>query len=208
MTPKINLGEEIKKLRSGASRLAIAVGTMGLVMGATVERAAALEESFAFRNVYTVECFDKHGRLKWREEVPNIVVNAGLNDVLDKYFKGSAYTAAFYVGLVDNSGFSAYAAGDTMGSHSGWTEFTSYSGTDRPTLTLGTVSGQSVNNSSNKAAFTISSSGTVRGAFITTGATKGGTSGTLFGAASFTATRSVDNGDTLNVTATLTAASA
>lgn len=205
---KINLQDFLSRLKRQTSRLAIAASAFGLAMSANVDRAAALQDGVVFKNTYTVECFDASGRLKWREVVPNIVVNVGLNDVLDKYFKGSTYTAAFYVGLVDNSGFSAYAAGDTMSSHVGWTEFTSYSGTDRPALTLGSVSSQSVNNSASKAAFSISSSGTVRGAFITTGATKGGTSGTLFGAASFASTRSVDNGDTLNVTTTLTAASA
>lgn len=205
---KINLQAFLNKLRHQTSRLAIAAGAFGVAMSATVNKATALQDGVVFKNTYTVECFDAKGKLKWREVVPNIVVNAGLNDVLDKYFKGSTYTAAFYVGLVDNGSFSAYAAGDTMASHAGWLEFTSYSGTDRPTLTLGSVSSQSVNNSANKAAFSITSSGTVRGAFITTGSTKGGTSGTLFGAASFSSTRSVDNGDTLNVTTTLTAASA
>jgi hypothetical protein len=205
---KINVGEWQARLRGTVSRAAIAIGAFGLAMAADVERAGAMQDGVVFKNTYVVECIAPDGTVKWREEVPNIVVNAGLNDVLDKYFKGSTYTAAFYVGLVDNAGFSAYAAGDTMSSHAGWTEFTSYSGTDRPTLTLGSVASQSVNNSASKAAFSISSSGTVRGAFITTGATKGGTSGTLFGAASFASTRSVDNGDTLNVTTTLTAASA
>ena len=37
-------------------------------------------------NMYDVECYDKDGNLKWREVVPNLVVNAGLDDVLDNYF--------------------------------------------------------------------------------------------------------------------------
>ncbi len=161
------------------------------------------------RNVYRFECYDSEGRLKWVEEIPNLTVNAGLNDLLDKYFKGSAYTAAWYVGLVDLTGFTGYAAGDTMASHAGWAESTAYSNANRPTLTLGAVSGQSVDNSASKAVFNINATATIKGGFVVTNNTKGGTTGTLYGAANFTAgDRAVVNGDTLNVQVTLTAASA
>lgn len=49
---------------------------------------------------YDVECFDENGNLRWQDGFDNIVVDAGLNDILNQYFKGSAYTAAFFVGLV------------------------------------------------------------------------------------------------------------
>lgn len=186
----------------------VASAGAGMSAEAQLEANAGLLEILRAKSIYVFECFDKDGKLRWREEVPNIVVNAGLNDVLDKYFKGSTYTAAHYVGLVDNSGFSAFAAGDTMGSHAGWAEFTSYSGSNRPTLTLGSVSGQSVDNSASKASYSISGSGTIKGAFVSTGQTKGGTTGTLYSEAAFAANRTVENGDTLNVTVTLTAASA
>lgn len=154
------------------------------------------------------ECYDKHGNLKWRDSFHNLVVNAGLNDVLDKYFKGSSYTAAFYVGLT--AGTPSFAAGDTLSSHGGWTEVTAYDEANRPALTLGSVSGQSVDNSASKAAFTISSdSTTLGGAFIATNNTKGGTTGILYGGGAFSAgNKSLDDGDTLNVTVTLTSAAA
>lgn len=160
------------------------------------------------KNVYRFECFDAQGNLKWSEEVPNLTVDAGLNDILDKYFKGSTYSAAWYVGLIDNASFSAIAAGDTMGSHAGWLESSAYSNANRPTLTLGTVASKSVDNSASKAAFTINGTATIKGAFVTTSNTKGGTTGTLYGAAAFASTRDVASGDTLNVTVTLTSASA
>jgi len=151
---------------------------------------------------YKVECFDADGNLKWVEEVDNLVTNAGLNDLLDKYFKGSSYTGAFYVGLKDTG---TAAAGDTLASHSGWTEDANYSG-NRKALTLGSVSGQSVDNSASKAAFAISGTTTIYGAFLCTAAS--GTSGTLYGVADFGTARSVLADDTLNVTVTLTAATA
>ena len=102
------------------------------------------------------------------------------------------------------------AAADTMASHAGWTEVTAYSEAVRQTLTLGAVASQSVDNSASKAAFSINADATtIGGAFITTDNTKGGTTGTLAGAAAFTGgNKAADNGDTLNVTVTLTQASA
>lgn len=168
-------------------------------------------------NFYHIECYgraerkrDVHGRfywvrpLKWVEDVRNLVVTAGLNDSLDKHLKGSAYTAAWYVGLTD--GTPAFAAGDTMSSHAGWVEDQNYSEAVRQTLTLGTVSGGSVDNSASKAVFSINATTTIGGAFVTSVSTKGGSTGTLYGGAAFSADRSVQNGDTLNVTVTCTAA--
>lgn len=162
-------------------------------------------ETIAFENHYVVECIGPDGKLKWTDEFDNLVTTAGLTDNLDKYLKGSSYTAAFYVGLTD--GTPTPAAGDTMSSHAGWSEVTAYDESVRQTLVLGTVSAGSVNNSASKASFTISTnSTTVGGAFIVTDSTKGGTSGVLYGIGAFTGgDKSTDDGDTLNVTVTLTA---
>ena len=160
-----------------------------------------------FKNKYTFECYGADGVLKWTEEVYNIVVNEGLNEILNKFWKGSTYTAAFYVGLV--SATPTIAAADTMASHVGWTEVTGYSDATRQALTLGTVASQSVDNSASKAVFNINATVTVGGAFVTTNNTKGGTTGVLIGGAAFGAgNRSVISGDILNVTVTLTAATA
>src|SRR5512139_358224 len=129
-----------------------------------MEQLIALSEKRS--TLYHVECFDKFGNLKWEETVPNLVVDEGLNDSLDKHFKGSTYTAAWYVGIT--TGTPSFAAGNTMASHAGWTESTVYSNANRPTLTLGTVSGKSVDNSASKAVFNINAGGTVGGAFVVT----------------------------------------
>lgn len=175
------------------SAMAAALAGAGLIAGLKVS------------SVYEFEARNKDGELLWTETVKNIVVNVGLDDLLDKYFKGSTYTASHFVGL-KNSG--TIAAADTMASHGGWTENTTYSNGTRPALTLGTVSGQSVSNSASRATFNINGSTTINGAFVTTNSTKGGTTGTLYGAADFAASRTLGNGDTLFVTITLTAATA
>lgn len=179
---------------------------IGADFSADVERGAGEVMGVSFRNTWKFEAFDKDGNLKWVEEVKNLVVNVGLDDVLDKFYKGSSYTAAHYVGLAD--GTPTVAAADTMSSHAGWAEVTGYSESVRQTLTLGSVSSQSVDNSASKASFSINATVTVGGGFLTTDNTKSGTTGTLIGAAAFSGgDKSLTSGDTLNVTVTLTASS-
>ena len=156
--------------------------------------------------VFHVQCFDSAGNLKWEDQMHNLVVNVGLQDMNDKYFKGSSYTAAFYLGLVTGPGSgTTYAAGDTLASHAGWTEFTNYSGS-RKAVTFGTATTADpsvIDNSASPAQFVISGAGgTVAGAFLCTVAS--GTSGTLFSEADFQSPgdRVVVSGDTLNVTYT------
>ena len=152
-----------------------------------------------------IECV-RNGEVIWTEEGENLIVNTGLDDALDKWLKGSTYTAAFYVGLLSST--PTVAAADTMSSHGGWTEVTAYSESVRQTLTLGSVSSQSVSNTASKAVFTMNGSTTVGGAFLTTNSTKGGTSGTLISGKAFTGgNRSVVSSDVLNVTVTVTASS-
>lgn len=158
------------------------------------------------RAIFFVQCFDQYGCLRWEDEARNTVMTAGKNDLLDKYLKGSAYTAAWFVGLIDVTSYSAIAAADTAASHAGWVEATAYTEGTRPALTLGTVSGGSVDNSASKATFSINATKTIKGAFCISNNTKGGTTGILYNAALFSGgDRAVGNGDTLAVQATLTA---
>jgi len=154
---------------------------------------------------WVITCTGSDGQEKWKEEQDNLIVTEGLTDLLDKYFKGSSYTATWYVGLKDTG--TALAA-DTMASHSSWAEIVPYSDSNRPTLTLGTPSAGSVDNSASKASFTINATDDVYGAFTTTNNTKSGTSGVLYGVVDFSSTRSVISGDTLEAQVTLTSASA
>ncbi len=162
-------------------------------------------ESIGLENYWVVECV-RAGKLVWREAFENLVVTAGLNKVLDATFKTGLAAPQWYVGLVDGTSAPTYDASDVMGSHAGWVDFQSYSGSTRPSYTPGTISGGSVDNSSSKAAFTISAAGTVYGAYLTDGSAKTGTTGTLYAVGSFSSSQAVVGGDVVNVTATLTAA--
>lgn len=157
--------------------------------------------------VFTVQCFDKDGNLKWTEENHNLVVNVGLKDMNDKYFTGSSYTAAWYIGLYGSGATNSPAAGDTMSSHAGWTEVVAYSQATRPAATFAaatTADPSVITNSASPATFSINGTTTVGGAFLTSNNTKGGTTGILFSASDFQSPgdRSVVNGDTLTVTYT------
>ena len=158
--------------------------------------------------VFFVECYDKEGNLKWKEESKNLVVNVGLKDMNDKYFSGSGYTATWYLGLITGPGAgTTIDPGDTMATHAGWTENTSYSQSTRPACSFGaatTADPSVISNSSSVAVFSINGTTTIAGAFLTSNNTKGGTTGILFSASDFQSPgdRAVVNGDTLNVTYT------
>ena len=157
------------------------------------------------KNTWEVVCKGSDGKEKWRELNDNLIVTVGLNSLLTEYFKGSSYTAAWYIGLKSTG--TALAA-DTMSSHSSWAVNVTYSESVRQTLTLGTPSAGSVDNSASKATFSINGTTTIFGAFLTSSNTKSGTSGTLYGVVDFGSSRAVISGDTLEITVTLTAASA
>ena len=152
--------------------------------------------------VFHFQCFDKDGNLKWEEKTHNLVVNEGLQDMNNKYFKGVTYSAAWYIGLVNNSPAPSYAAGDTLATHAGWVETTDYSG-NRKAATFGTptlADPSVISNSGSPAQFSMTGTVAVDGAFLASVAT--GTSGILFSVSAFQAPgdRSVVSGDTLNVT--------
>jgi hypothetical protein len=180
---------------------------VGLHVGSDVEVFNPLTAEIKKENVYLFECF-RDGKLIWTEVVRNLVVTAGLNDSIDKHFKGSGYTAAWYVGLTENS--PTFAPGDTMaGAHAGWVETYNYDEATREALTLGSVSSGSADNSASKASFTISTGGdAVGGAFIVNESTKGGATGVLYGGGAFSQNRSLLAADILNVTVTIIATAA
>jgi hypothetical protein len=175
------------------------------VVNAGVEANKKAGENMSAKGRFIVECFDKDGNLKWREDNDNLVVNVGLQDMNTQYFKGSAYTAAWYIGLYGAASTNNPAAGDTMASHAGWTENTTYSNATRPQAVFGTATTANpsvISNSASVAVFNINGTTTVGGAFLVNNSTKGGTTGTLFSASDFQSPgdRAVVNGDTLNVT--------
>jgi hypothetical protein len=155
--------------------------------------------------VYILKCLDKAGNLKWEVKSDNLVVNVGLKYMNDAALGGGSQVTTWYLGLYGAGASNTPAAGDTMSSHAGWTEVTAYSEANRPTATFAaatTADPSVITNSASPATFSMTSTTTVGGAFLTSNNTKGGTTGTLFSAADFQSPgdRSVVSGDSLLLT--------
>ena len=152
------------------------------------------------------QCVNEDGTIAWEEHVPNMVSTAGFNYLLDAGFHSGTQVTAWYQGLIAN-GTITLAAADTMGSHSGWTEFTSYSESTRQQWTVGAASG-GANTNSTAVTFTINATGSqVYGFFITSVNTKSGTTGTLWCTGAFSQVRYPVTGQAMKFTYTITGAS-
>lgn len=158
-----------------------------------------------FKGHFEIECVGKDGRTKWKTTAENDVTNEGLNSVLDVMFHGSSQITTWYIGLIRDDNYSALANADTMSSHAGWEEADEYSESTRQEWTEGAASSQSITNAAT-VDFSINATETMKGIFLTSSATKSGTSGTLWATALFSSgDQAVANGDTLKVTYTVTA---
>ena len=175
---------------------------------ATIIRGSGLGELANTHGRYEIECIGPDGKFKWRDIIDNVVQTVGKNLALDTFLAGSAYTVTGpYMGLISSTSYSAITAGDTMASHAGWLEA---GGTNAPTYSgnrktvVWSAASAGAKTLSAALSFAITSSGTVKGAFICYGSgalnTKDNTAGTLWSAGTFTTgDKAVVNGDTLNL---------
>lgn len=157
--------------------------------------------------------------VKWTDGFENLVVTEGRNAALNHFLKGSTYTAAQVLGLIEDTGYSAVAAGNTAANitavgggspANGWNEAPVGTCATRGTPSFGTPSSGSLATSA-AVSFSMLATDTIRGAFLlmrsiagtapTTAV--GNTSGALYSAGLFSGgDRAVANGDTLNVSYT------
>lgn len=147
-------------------------------------------------NIYTFEGWEQVDgiwRRFWQSKNKNMIVTQGLNEIQTQFWKGSAYTATLYIGLINDASFGSIAltdvAADIVTSVPGvgdnqWSEYIDYSESLRQALIMGTSTNGSLDNSSSVATFTVDVDFDLNGAFIATTSTPGGTSGKLIGAAS------------------------
>jgi len=149
--------------------------------------------------------YNPNGVLFWEDlNLHNIVVNQGLDHVLDTQLSGGTPVTTWYVELIDG-GPPTLVAGDTYQSHAGWTEVTNYTG-ERQTWVDGGVSAQSVSNSGSPASFAILGAVTVGGVALVSFATKSdvSTGKFMYSEVAFSSDRGLDTGDTLEITYTQT----
>lgn len=168
-----------------------------------VERNRSLPDMLNPKGRFHVEHV-RDGEIIATYDFDNGITNVGKNSLLGVYFHADTQITTWYISLVDNSGFSAFAAADTMGSHAGWTESQDYDESTRVSWGPGAAASQSITNAS-AITFTMNATKTIKGIFITSVSTKGGTTGTLWSTAAFGSTVAVNDDDLLKVTYTVSA---
>lgn len=137
----------------------------------------------------------------------NLVVNEGLNHILNTQFNGGTQVTTWYLGIFEGN-YTPVATVTAATIASASTETTAYVSATRPEYVEASASSQSITNSANRASFVFNASKTIYGAFLVSTNTKSGTTGTLFSAARFSTSKAVATDDELLLTYTFTAASA
>jgi hypothetical protein len=146
--------------------------------GCSMVRARKAEDQLQPRGRFVVEHFRKGVKIG-HYEFPNGITNEGKDKLLDVMFHAATAITTWWLGLIDNAGYSALAATDTYENidqvGNGWDEFTDYtdagnggSASTRPEWTEGAASGQAVTNGT-PVVFDITASGTVKGLFLVGG---------------------------------------
>lgn len=148
----------------------------------------------------------RQGKLIDEWECDNLVVNEGLNSILDVVFHAETQITTWYVGLFEGN-YTPVATVTAATITSASTECTAYDEATRVAYNEAAASSQSITNSANKATFTINATKTIYGAFLASASAKSATSGKLMSAARFGASKSVVATDQLLVTYTFAASS-
>jgi hypothetical protein len=162
-------------------------------------------DEMSIHGYYTAICYGNDGQVKWEEPIVNLVTTVGKNATLNTILGNSA-AGAIVMGL---KGTGTANVADTQASHATWLEVglanaPTYSG-NRPTPSFSAASAGSKTTSA-AVSFNITSTGTVAGCFINIGgsSTIDDTTGVLFSAGDFAASKSVVSGDSIAVTYTAT----
>lgn len=191
--------------------------TLARLMAAPTVRFSALAEIEAIR-----ARMDQIPRdLVFEDTFHNLVTTEGKNAILTHFLKGSSYTASQVLALIEDTGYSAVAVGNTAanitaaGSGSpanGWNEAPVGTCAARQTPSFGTASSGSL--AATATSHSLLATDTIKGAALlcrsTAGTapstTVGSTAGALYSAGLFSGgDKAVANGDTLNVTYTASA---
>jgi hypothetical protein len=136
----------------------------------------------------------------------NLIVDEGLNSLLDVYFHASTQITTWYLGVFEGN-YTPVAGLTAATVASAATECTAYASATRPEYVEAAAASKSITNSASRASFVFNATKTVYGAFLISNSTKGGTTGTLFSAARFSTSKAVESGDELLLTYTFNASS-
>lgn len=139
------------------------------------------------------------------DDIHNLVVNEGLNNLLDVMFHAGTQTDPWYIGLKNNGGAAATDTYSGMISDGeAWTEFEEYSD-HRKEFVEAAAASQAITNTGSVGQFDITSAGQIYGAFLTSVESKdeNPAGAVLFSAGDISSFRTVDSGDQVNITLTI-----
>lgn len=142
------------------------------------------ETSSQLRGVFYCRILDPvTGEVVEEFEIANAATTVGENSLLNVGFRGTTQITAWYVGLINGSGFGSVSSADTMASHSGWTEYTGYSESVRQTWSPGAAASGSIVNTTAMTFTNGGSPATIQGMFLASSATKSETASVLYSTA-------------------------
>ena len=171
----------------------------GQEVGARMERNRNPNSNFTPEGHFVLEQW-RDGKLFKTYKLKNGVTNLGKNTILTSFFFNTAPPVTWYLGLIDQAGFTALDdVNDIMSSHTGWAEATGYTEVTRPIWVTTAAASQSITNPT-PATFSISATATLKGIFTVDENTKSGTTGTLWATALFAGDIPVANLDILKIT--------
>ena len=160
----------------------------GVLMPQTDIRVGGIWSGQHIRNGHVID--------EWQDH--NLVVNEGLDALLNIMFHGSTQISTWYIGVFEGN-YTPIATVTAATITAASTESTAYD--------EAAASSQSITNSASKATFTFNATKTIYGAFLVSASAKSATTGTLFSAAKFSSSKSVVDDDQLLLTYTFTASS-
>jgi hypothetical protein len=105
------------------------------------------------------------GLVEWMAGFRNGVTVEGVNHFGNAVFRGGPRYSLWYVGLIDQSGFSGLSEEDTHLLHPGWSEYAGVTGSNRVLWQPGAASG-GLMASAVPSVLSITADGEVRGAFL------------------------------------------
>ena len=166
----------------------------------------AIEQPLVTGGKFTFELV-RGGKVIDTWEDDNLVVNEGLNSLLNVYLGATAKESTWYVALFEGN-YTPVASLTAATFAAAATESTAYTEATRPEWVDAPSTTQQITNTASKATFTINDTKTMYGAALISDNVKGGTAGVLFAASRFSVARQVVAEDQLLVTYTVQAASA
>ena len=172
-----------------------------------------LQSSIGIHSLWTTECYDAQGNLKWVEkDRPNVCTTEGINFMLDVMFHNTAAKTVWYVALFDRAAYTP-AITDTYhlwadAGGNNCSEVTAYTSATRVAYVEAAASSKVTTNTASKASFTMNDTKTIQGAALVSLNTKSDhTAGDyLFSVSKFAVARDVIDTDVLRVTISITGA--